>query len=66
MTLKQVKNRVLAIEKSDGDDERRHSLEDELYRELITAIANGQCTDPVACCKEAIKTLEMDFSRWKA
>jgi hypothetical protein len=63
MMVNRVKNRVLAIEKSEGDDERQHSLEDELYRELITAIANGYCADPVACCKEASRTQEMDFAR---
>jgi hypothetical protein len=49
-----------------GDPEGAHSREDDLYLQLLTAIANGKCENPALCAKIAIQTQELDFARWCA
>lgn len=48
------------------DDEAAHQLEDELYIDVLTAIAKGACADPAACARAALLVQEIQFSRWYA
>lgn len=56
----------LNIAKHSGDAERAHAYEDDLYERIIQSIADGQCEEPQVCCKIAIKTKDLNFSRWCA
>jgi hypothetical protein len=66
MTLEDVKKAVEKIKEKRRDDEAAHSLEDELYLDLLQSIADGNCDDPQACAAEAIKTQDLNFARWTA
>lgn len=48
------------------DDERLHMDEDDLWQEVLGAIAAGECEDPQAVAKEALRTTGLDFCRWYA
>lgn len=66
MTLTDVKLCVIQIE---NDAKYKctpepHMGQDALFADIIVAIANGRCEDPVACCKEASRVIDMDFPRW--
>jgi len=66
LTVDQVKERVAKIVQIRSDDEAAHSEEDLLHFEVLQAIADGNCEDPAACAREALKTEEIEFSRWCA
>lgn len=66
MTPEQVRAEVAKIEAMRGDDEAAHSAEDGLWLDVLKAIAKGECADPAAVAAEAIKTNDIDFSRWCA
>ncbi len=67
MTIDDVKARLLQIEEEAAlsDDERAHSLEDALHRDVLEAVANGH-PDSMALAELALSTLPMDFARWCA
>lgn len=48
------------------DDEQLHAVEDSLWAEVLQSIAQGRCTDPAACAREALKSCKIDFCRWYA
>lgn len=68
LTLEKVRDRVAAIFEARHDDEKAHSLEDDLYRDVLMAVARGQYRG----CKaedlafEALKTQGLSFERWCA
>lgn len=64
MTVEDVKERVEGIRDRRNDDATAHQAEDQLYLDLLTAISNGECDDPVACCKLAITVKDIQFARW--
>jgi hypothetical protein len=69
MTVEEIRARVekvraLALDERDNED--AHGEEDDLYRDVLRAIAAGQCEDPAACAAEAVKTAEFDYDRWYA
>ena len=66
MTPDDVRDAVALIKKCTHDNEAAHAQEDDLYLRLLRAIADGSCSDPAACAREAIKTQEADFQRWCA
>ena len=66
MTPEEVKQRVKDIEECVLDDEAAHSMEDELWFDVLASIAAGLCTNPKACAEEATKSRELDFARWCA
>ena len=41
-----------------------HVAQDELYESLLRAIADGTCEDPAGCAAEALKVLDIPFSRY--
>jgi hypothetical protein len=49
-----------------GDTERAHGLEDELWGDVLQAIADGKCRDPRACAQLALTTTRINFHRWCA
>ena len=66
MTPESVRQRVADIAACKGDDEHAHSMEDDLYFDVLAHIAAGLCADPKACANEATKSKEIDFQRWCA
>lgn len=60
MTLEQLKEKVMKIIASAGDDEAAHSMEDDLHLEIIKAF----CPDWVV--KEVETLSKADFQRWCA
>lgn len=66
MRASDVEERLQRIRKVVWDDELAHSLEDELYLEVLRAIASGMCDDPKACAAKAIETQVFAFGRWCA
>lgn len=65
MTLDEVKTRVESIRRRRGDDEGAHGMEDDLYCDVLQAIADGTHEDdPSVLAAEALKTRKIDFARW--
>jgi hypothetical protein len=65
MTPTEVRKRVREIRRNAKDDEIAHELEDALRRDVLTAIAKGAKSAP-ALAREALRSTEIDFSRWCA
>lgn len=65
-TLEDVRKAVEHVREVQGDPEAAHEAEDLLFREVLLAIATGQCEDPKACAAEALKTRRLGFRRWCA
>lgn len=69
MTADDVKRRVEQIRDiwvRDGDEERCHSMEDELRSDVLFAIADGVVEDPEAVASAALRTDDIKFARWCA
>jgi len=73
MKVQDVLRRVEEIknipDKSIGDDEQQHSAEDDLWHDVMLAIANDEGIEAVelrALAKAALTTKELDFCRWYA
>ncbi len=66
MDVESVKRRLADIKASAGDDEGAHVMEDTLHRDVLMAIRDHDCDDPAGCAGEAIKSGEIQFSRWCA
>lgn len=65
MKLEDIKKAVKEIEEIKEDDEAAHMEQDDLYRSIIKAIAEGKTVTP-EMAQEALKVEEIDFSRWYA
>lgn len=63
MTVDEVMARVEAMRRGAGDDEGAHRDEDELWRDVLVAIAERQCDDPAALAAAALTTEESDVPR---
>lgn len=68
MTLRlvSVAEAVLAIEEMARDPESAHAAEDALYRDVLRAIASGECTNPRLLASAALESQEVSFPRWCA
>lgn len=66
MTVDEIKLRVEEIRKVAHDDERAHCEEDDLHRDVLSAIADGSAEDPAACAAAALETRSISFARWCA
>ncbi len=64
-TREDVVRRVAKIVGMAGDDEAAHGEEDALHEDVLKAIAAG-ALNPAELAAEALKTLEIEFSRWYA
>jgi plasmid stability protein len=65
MTIAQINKRLQKIKNVASDDEHAHSLEDELWHDVLKAIADG-CAYPQAMAAAALKSRDIKFSRWCA
>lgn len=66
ITVDYVKELVAEIAAMTDDSEKAHGQEDDLHQVVLAAIRDGQCDDPTGCAREALMTLDLDFSRWCA
>ena len=66
MTTSDIRARLANIDKSKGDSEVAHGMQDKLWEDVLRAIADGNCVFPQGCAAEALKVLDIDFSRWTA
>jgi ribosome recycling factor len=63
MTLEEIKIRVNQIRSNAYDDEKAHSMEDELREDFIKFISRED--SPFAdMAKQILKTSKIDFCRW--
>jgi len=67
MTTQELKVRIDEIKEVShiGDHEKAHSLEDELYRDVLVAICKGT-PNYKQLALMALQTQKLDFSRWCA
>lgn len=66
-----IRKKVAAIEDASGDPEAAHAMEDELYHQFVTLVAEGgdkvlQRGELVEIASEILKTRHLDFPRWGA
>lgn len=66
MTPSDVIKLLSEIEHADCDQERAHALEDDLFVEVLSAIAEGQCDNPAELARLALRSRDIEFDRWYA
>ena len=66
MSLDENQKRIDQLREIAGDDEAAHSEEDDLRRDVLRAIADGECDDPAAAARLVLTTSEIRFARWCA
>lgn len=66
LTPADVQAMIDKIEAEKWDDETAHIREDGMLWTIIEAIATGNCRSRRACCEVALKSKNIDFSRWYA
>lgn len=64
MTVGDIEQRVAAIRAAADDPARAHPLEDQLYVDVLAAVANGLCNDPARAARTALITRSIDLARW--
>ncbi len=62
MTVKQVADRLRAIEQEKDDFEVAHAAEKRLYMDVLQSIAEG-AKNPGALAREALKACDIEFIR---
>ena len=62
MTIQELKIRIKAIEAASDDDEVAHRMEDELFRAVLKAIADGAAHGP-ALAAMVLETDDIQFAR---
>ena len=65
ITVEEVRQQLAAIREATRDDEVAHSMEDELYRRVLEAVADG-ADDAPEMAALALETKSIEFSRWMA
>lgn len=63
LTVEDVARRLAAIHAEQHDDEAAHGMADDLYRDVLTAIANG-APDAGILAAAALRAETLDFARW--
>lgn len=63
MTIKEIRERIEAMK--DMDNELAHGEEDALREDVLKAIAAG-ATNAAELAEEALKSSDLDFTRWYA
>ncbi len=68
MNRQDVADRLSGIRDSAGDDEMAHGLQDELFREVLIAIASGDVglRQARAIAADALLVDDIEFERWMA
>ncbi len=65
MKISEVRKLARAvIRESEQDCSAAHEMEDELYLLVLQSIANGECEDPRAIAKSALKTQDTFIERF--
>lgn len=64
MTVADIEARVEAIKPMIYDGEKAHTMQDELYEDVLKAISERNCVHAQECAKTALKVKKLDFSRW--
>ena len=64
MTIDEIRERIEEIKRN--HDQIAHELEDKLYADFITFVAESQSSELDELAKEVLKTKELSFSRWYA
>lgn len=62
----EIKERIKKIIDAQDDPEKAHAMEDDLYQDLLSSIARGECTEPERCAQIALRTQHITFPRWCA
>jgi hypothetical protein len=65
MTRDEIGRRVDSIAAQTDDDEAAHVAEDNLFEDVLRAIAGG-ADDAPGLAAEALKSCDLEFSRWCA
>ena len=65
MTTKEIKVRLDQIEKTKGDDEEAHTLEDNLWYDFIKSISQNY-SSLGRRAQLVISSGDIEFSRWRA
>jgi hypothetical protein len=67
MTFQFIRDRVarIRVHADTGDYEAAHGEEDDLWRDVLRAIADG-ADNPRAMAREALETTHIDFERYTA
>lgn len=65
MTPAEIADRVATIADIANDPASAHADEDRLWFDVLTAI-RYKAADPAGLAREALKTCELQFSRWYA
>lgn len=63
VTIAYVQEQVALVRELSADDEAAHGIEDDLWEEVLQAIAEGH-PQAQQLAAEAIKTRSIQFSRW--
>jgi hypothetical protein len=63
VTLEYIANRIAFME-SDQQAPENLEIENKLYTEILSAIANGKCEKPRAGARLALKSKAFPFSRY--
>ena len=63
MTVQEIHGRVESIRAHADDNERAHADEDDLWRDVLRAIAAGH-PEPQQLAEAAVKSTEIEFTRW--
>lgn len=66
MSVEKVKMRLERIRwqaEAEADSEAAHGLEDDLWSDVLRAIAANECDDPVNCARLALTTADIRFKR---
>lgn len=66
MTPADIHKRVRVIMDLRGDPEAAHAREDDLYRDVLGAIALGECDEPAECAAAALDSQQIVFPRYCA
>ena len=66
MDIKQIEARIAAIYAVQSDDEEAHIMEDELWEDVLRAIANNEVDSPSTAAYLALTTKNIKFARWCA
>lgn len=66
MDVEDVNRRLADIEREKDDFERAHGMQDDLFRDVLRAIAEGNTATPQALASAALSVDSIDFGRYTA
>ena len=67
MTNQEIDERIARIKSESSNDERAHEMEKDLWEEVLVLVASGvPGCDAKYLAEKALKTRDLEFSRWFA